>query len=82
MITASPVVTEGVVYLAATNAGVYALDAETGTELWHYPQEGTFKVLASPRVADDLVYVNADDGKLYALDAGTGVLKWDSSPEE
>ena len=82
MITASPVITEGVVYLTANSAGAYALEAETGSQVWHYPQEGSLKVLASPAVASDLVYVNADDGKLYALDAATGELRWELEPDE
>lgn len=80
MITDSPVIAEGIVYFSANNAGVYALKAETGAEVWHYPEEGTFKALASPAVADQLVYVNADDGNLYALDAATGELKWTIEP--
>jgi len=80
MLPASPSIADGVVYLAAREAGVYALEAETGGQLWHYPEEGVLTVLASPAVADGLVYVNADDGKLYALDSATGKLQWEVAP--
>lgn len=82
MIPASPVITDGVVYLAARGAGVYALDAETGDQLWRFPNEGIVTVLAAPAVADGVVYVNADDTKLYALDAETGELQWEVAPGE
>jgi outer membrane protein assembly factor BamB len=80
MIPGSPVIADGVLYFSANNAGVYALDAETGAPIWHYPEEGDFKVLASPTVAGQLAFVNADDGNLYALDSATGQLRWKVEP--
>jgi outer membrane protein assembly factor BamB len=80
MLPASPAIAEGVVYVSARQAGVYALKAETGEQLWHYPEEAILRVLASPVVADGLVYVNAEDGRLYALDSATGQLQWDVAP--
>ena len=82
MMRTAPVVADGVAYLAANTAGVYAVDAETGAQLWQSPKEGSMPVMARPAIADGTVYVNADDGNLYALDSATGQLLWEVVPGE
>jgi PQQ-like domain len=44
---------------------VYALDANTGAELWSYTTGGA--VYSSPAVANGMVYIGSDDGKLYCF---------------
>ncbi len=53
---------------------VYAVDAETGHQIWKRATGGP--VPATPAVADGIVYVGSYDGKFYAFDARTGGLKW------
>ncbi|MFC7202990.1 Ig-like domain-containing protein [Haloferax namakaokahaiae] len=64
-----PAVENGTVYVTNDEDATYALDADTGDELWSQPIAGLR--LHSPVVKDDVVYV--DDGtNVYALDATDG----------
>ncbi|MFB3049572.1 MAG: PQQ-binding-like beta-propeller repeat protein [Acidimicrobiia bacterium] len=81
-IPSSPAVGDGKVFfgiIGATQsapAGLFALDAATGTEVWSdvRPSGG---VISSPAFADGVVYVLTDEtNALAALDAKTGVELW------
>jgi outer membrane protein assembly factor BamB len=76
MIGGSAVISrENIVYLASQN-GVYALDGQTGAELWNYPLTNQ-TIYASPALTSDgTLYVGCD--ALLALDASNGRLKWSS----
>ncbi len=88
----SPIVVNGVMYVTTSFSHVYALDARTGEELWHYAHKmgpiTTFCCGPNNRgvaVADNLVYVATLDAKLLALDAKTGKVVWTTDvadPEE
>ena len=70
----APVPSDGVVYVGADDTKVYALDAETGEQLWNFE---TGDVVRSPAtVSDGIVYVGSNDNNLYALNAETGSLMW------
>jgi len=72
----SPAVLDGVVYVVSGNFGngdVYALDANTGAELWDYHNGAD--TLASPAVGNGMVYFGDTNG-LHALNANTGALLW------
>ena len=69
----SPTYYAGKVYIGGA-AGVFALDAASGTLLW---QNNTGGVGASPPVAgDNLVFVTSSTGYLIAYDAIVGVEQW------
>src|SRR5271156_2547901 len=79
----SPIIVNGVMYVTTSFSHVYALDAKTGAEIWHYkPKLGpvtTFCCGPNNRgvaVYDDKVYVGTLDAKLVALDAKTGSEVW------
>ena len=79
----SPIVVDGVMYVTTSFSHVYALDAKTGAEIWHFkPKLGpvtTFCCGPNNRgiaVYNDKVYVATLDSKLYALDAKTGDVVW------
>lgn len=65
------------VYIAF-GPGVYAVDPESGRQVWMYPTEAdrnrTF--FAKPAVADDMVVVGDYDSMLAALDPETGEALW------
>ncbi|MBK8727203.1 MAG: PQQ-binding-like beta-propeller repeat protein [Holophagaceae bacterium] len=73
-IVASPVVSEGVVYVGSRDQALYALDAKSGALKWKFPTGGP--VNASPAVADGLVVVGSVDGSIYAVDARSGKAAW------
>ncbi|HSL30758.1 MAG TPA: PQQ-binding-like beta-propeller repeat protein, partial [Anaerolineales bacterium] len=58
----------------ATAKGLYALDAESGTERWVYPTE--LPLGHSPTIQDGVAYVGGFDHKLHAIDAFNGHGLW------
>ena len=74
---------------ADPDAGVYALDANTGALVWRFqtynPNDGPADIGAGVTVAlpgsaaggvDGSAYVPSKDGNVYALDLTTGAQKW------
>src|SRR3984885_12802216 len=81
----SPIVVNGVMFVTTSFSHVYALDAKTGEELWHYKHAlgpiTTYCCGPNNRgvaVAEDKVYLGTLDAKLVALDAKTGNKLWQS----
>lgn len=79
----SPIIVNGVMYVTTSFSHVYALDAKTGEELWHYKQSlgpiTTYCCGPNNRgvaVYEDKVFLGTLDGKLVALDAKTGKKVW------
>src|SRR5712671_2355967 len=79
----SPIVVDGVMYVTTSFSHVYALDAKTGAQLWHYNHKmglvTTYCCGPNNRgvqVLGDLVYVATLDSKLVALKAKTGEVAW------
>ena len=82
----SPIVVNGVMYVTTSFSHVYALDAKTGAELWHYKHAmgpiTTYCCGPNNRgveVYEDKVYLATLDSKLVALDAKTGKVVWQST---
>jgi glucose dehydrogenase len=70
----SPIVVDGVMFVTTSFSHVYALDAKTGVQLWHYNHKmglvTTYCCGPNNRgvqVLGDLVYVATLDSKLVAL---------------
>jgi alcohol dehydrogenase (cytochrome c) len=88
----SPLVVNGVMYVTTSFDHVYALDARTGEQLWHYQQKlgpiTTYCCGPNNRgvaAYGDNVYLATLDAKLVALDAKTGKVVWQSdiaNPED
>lgn len=53
---------------------IYALDAATGKEKWHFFTGGPVRY--APTIADGRVYAGSDDGYAYCLNARNGKLLW------
>ncbi len=80
----TPIVVSGVMYVTTAFSHVYALDARTGEQLWHYKHNmGPVTVFCcgpnnrGVAVYDNMVYLGTLDAKLVALDAKTGKLVWE-----
>ena len=79
----TPLVADGVMYITSPWNRVFALDAKTGKELWHYyyPVPKEFGLLYGPwnrgvALGHGLVYMGTIDNHLLALDAETGEEVW------
>jgi PQQ-dependent dehydrogenase (methanol/ethanol family) len=79
----APIVVDGVMYMTTSFDHVYALDAVTGKEFWHYKHKmgpiTTFCCGPNNRgvaISGGRVYLGTLDAKLVALDAATGKEAW------
>ncbi len=78
-IKASPIVAGGVLYIT-TPDNIWALDARTAAELWHYqnPPNDAFHIgHRGAAIYKDTVYLTTPDCHLVALNAKDGKVKWD-----
>jgi len=73
-IVASPVVADGVVYIASLGTNLYAIDEETGKEKWNF--KSRMGIASTPAVADGILYFVSSAGSLAALDIADGKPKW------
>lgn len=73
-IYSTPVIANGILYVASKNGYLYALNAETGQERWRF-QLTAYVVRSSPVAADGVVFIGAGFN-LFALDAKTGAQVW------
>ncbi|MDX1382085.1 MAG: PQQ-binding-like beta-propeller repeat protein, partial [Thermoanaerobaculia bacterium] len=84
LVEATPLVDDGVMYFVEPPNNVTALDARTGTPIWHFDHElpEDIKTIGFPptnrgvALLDDKVFVGTVDAKLFALDAGSGAVRW------
>ena len=80
----APIVVDGVMFLTTSFNHVYAIDAATGEEFWHYMHKPGPIVTAccgnnNRGVAIDggKLFMGTIDAKLVALDARTGKVQWE-----
>jgi alcohol dehydrogenase (cytochrome c) len=81
----TPVVVDGIMYVTAPNE-VYALDARSGREAWHYERPRTEGVIGDAgagvnrgvALRGDRLFVATDDARLLALHRATGQLLWET----
>jgi alcohol dehydrogenase (cytochrome c) len=85
----TPIVVDGVMYVTTSFNHVYALNAKTGEEYWHYKHKmgpvTTYCCGPNNRgvaIYKDKVYMATLDSKLVALDAKTGSLLWQTNIAE
>ncbi len=85
----TPIVVDGVMYVTTSFNHVYAIDAKTGQEYWHYKHKmgpvTTYCCGPNNRgvaIYKDKVYMGTLDSKLVALDAKTGSLVWQTDIAE
>jgi alcohol dehydrogenase (cytochrome c) len=80
----TPIVVDGLMYVTAVNA-VWALDARTGGEVWHYSRPRTQGLVGDAAgginrgvaVIGDRVFMQTDHAHLIALHRTGGQLLWD-----
>jgi hypothetical protein len=62
------------VYAAAADGTVYALNRTDGTQAWSFTADAG--VWSAPLLADDVLSVTSLDKHVYALDPATGQVQW------
>jgi alcohol dehydrogenase (cytochrome c) len=81
----APIVVDGVMFMTTSYNHVYALDATTGKEFWHYKHKmgpiTTFCCGPNNRgvaIEGGKLFMGTLDAKMIALDAHTGKLLWET----
>ena len=79
----TPIVHEGVMYLASPGNIVQALDAATGDMLWEYRRQfptarGRGRPNRNIAIYGDKIIVNTADASIVALDTRTGEVVWET----
>ena len=79
----TPVVHDGVMYIANPGHVVQALDARNGDFIWEYRHEMDERRRAGAQmrslaVYEDLIILNTYDAHVVGLDARTGAVRWDT----
>ncbi len=81
----APLIIDGVMFLTTSYNHVYAIDAVTGKEFWHYKHNmGPITVYCcgpnnrGVAAADGMLYLGTLDAKLVALNAKTGKVAWET----
>lgn len=80
----TPIVVDGVMYVTSVNE-MYALDARSGREIWHYSRprsqglagDAAGGINRGVAVLGDRVFMVTDNAHLFALHRSTGQLLWD-----
>jgi outer membrane protein assembly factor BamB len=75
LISSSPAISHGRVYIGSWDWNIYCLDMDTGSLLWNYSTDG--QITSSPAVADGRIYVGSQDSTLYCLNAKNGSTLWE-----
>ena len=81
----APIVVNGVMFLTTSFNHVYAIDATTGDEYWHYKHKlGPIVTVCCGNnnrgvaASEGKLFMGTIDAKLVALDAKTGKLLWET----
>jgi alcohol dehydrogenase (cytochrome c) len=77
-IKSSPIVANGILYVSIPDH-VWAVDARTGSEVWHYTyptNEGLHIGHRGVALYKDSVYLTTPDDHLVCLDAKDGTVRW------
>lgn len=65
------------IYLSTMDHSVYAVDAQSGTQIWRSPQLGGAVVGTPAYDEDGVLYVGTFGGKLFALNSDDGSILWE-----
>ena len=79
----TPLVHDGVMYLANPNNVLQALDAKTGDIIWQYrrvfPEGPRSNLMRTIALYQDKIFMTTADVAIIAVDARTGALVWETS---
>ena len=88
-LSASPLVVDGVMYMSAPYNNLWALDAKTGTALWHFEHDmpSDLIICCGPAnrgvaIKGDLLFMATLDAKVLAIDRATGEVRWTVQMED
>lgn len=69
-----PLIADEVIYSGDDKGNLYAVDCETGKEIWHFSTND--KLYDGPSLKDNLAFIGTASGTIYAIDIISGKEKW------
>ncbi|MCX2819396.1 PQQ-binding-like beta-propeller repeat protein [Haladaptatus sp. F3-133] len=75
-IASAPTVHNGTLYHGCQDEKLYAVDVESGKDMWSFQADGVF-CGSVPAVMNNIVYAGSEDNSMYALNADDGSLVWE-----
>jgi outer membrane protein assembly factor BamB len=76
-VSASPAISDGVIYLGSRDAYLYALDVRDGSVLWTFEEGGTSWIITTSAVTSDRVFsARSGSGNIRAVDRENGTEIW------
>jgi outer membrane protein assembly factor BamB len=78
-IIGGPVIVDDWVLVPSADNHLYALDMESGTQVWNKPFEAQHGLWSSPTVQDDRIYIASLDHHIYALELENGQEIWSTN---
>jgi outer membrane protein assembly factor BamB len=79
VVSSSPTVSNGIVYIGAPNGNMFAFDANNGAQIWKVQLGLNASIVSSPVVVNNTLYIGSGDGIIYAMDPLTGSVKWSNN---
>lgn len=76
-----PSVMDGVAYFSSEDFNVYAVEIETGRQVWRHSLDEEPQALQIP-IVDRTAYIGAWNGHLHAIDIDTGKRVWRSETDD
>jgi len=73
-IFASPVVSEGLVFIGGNDSILHAIEINSGKEVWNFRTKG--EIRSDVCLNADILYLNGGDGYIYALNLHSGKQIW------
>ncbi len=70
----SPVVHNGVIYIASTDTTVTALSIQQPRVLWRFRADSP--IYSTPAISNDILYIGSLNGTFYALNIHSGRVSW------
>jgi polyvinyl alcohol dehydrogenase (cytochrome) len=74
-VSSQPTIVDGVVYFGSWDGKEYAVNAQTGKQIWAF-ETGGYPSRSGASYADGVLYFGDAGGRLFALDAKTGNKIW------
>jgi eukaryotic-like serine/threonine-protein kinase len=77
-VKATPIADGGMIYIAATDNNLYAIDTADGHIIWQFSADGP--LVSSPTIYNNDLYIASTAGTLYDLDKSSGNQNWTYQP--